>query len=449
MEFTPFTVIAGVNAAGKSNLFDALQLLSRIAQTDNLKKAFTEQRGGFIELFTQYEDNNYATLMEFTIEMLVNRRIKDAWGGESDLKYTRLRYELKIERYRKDSGLEDLKVIHEHLDKLNPAKDKWIQRIPEQDRKLWKLKVTGKRAVPYLQTTEENGVPTICALQDGNTVGTKKFTLNNATRTVLSSFDSIDFPHLLAAKEEMKNWQFLQLNPEDLRQPTSKHTGEDTLSPTGKNLAATLYRISQTDSYALVEISRRLNQFLPGFTEVAVIEDNENKQYLIKVKDAEHREFSSRVLSEGTLRILALCILEQDPKHSGLLCFEEPENGVHPFRIDTLLQLLKALASDFTDPDMPLRQIIVNTHSPVLVGNLKSGIDSKNINIWYAEIKTSITNLHGKRMKLRTTEISPVSPDPTSQLELSERQRKLTSIEVEKYLRTLDMESNFQTEHQE
>ena len=30
MEFTPFTVIAGANASGKSNLFDSLTLLSRL-----------------------------------------------------------------------------------------------------------------------------------------------------------------------------------------------------------------------------------------------------------------------------------------------------------------------------------------------------------------------------------------------------------------------------------
>lgn len=43
MIFTPLTVVAGVNASGKSNLFDALHLLSRLAETD-LKTAFSEQR---------------------------------------------------------------------------------------------------------------------------------------------------------------------------------------------------------------------------------------------------------------------------------------------------------------------------------------------------------------------------------------------------------------------
>lgn len=149
-----------------------------------------------------------------------------------------------------------------------------------------------------------------------------------------------------------------------------KRSGGDTITPSGKNLAATLYRIQPVDSYSLVEISRKLNSFLPSFTAVSVIEDNENKQYLIKLKDADNKEFSSGVLSEGTLRILALCILEQDDKHTGLLCFEEPENGIHPFRIKAMTELLKNLSIHFNDADLPLRQVIVNTHSPVLVGNM-------------------------------------------------------------------------------
>jgi len=51
MEFSPFTVIAGLNASGKSNLFDALELLSRLAEY-SLRDAFPERRGTVSELFT-------------------------------------------------------------------------------------------------------------------------------------------------------------------------------------------------------------------------------------------------------------------------------------------------------------------------------------------------------------------------------------------------------------
>lgn len=445
MEFTPFTVIAGANASGKSNLFDALTLLSRLAETDNLKRAFSEQRGEFIELFTQYGDDNYASEMEFVVEILVNKNIKDAWGNDSKLKYTRLRYELSIKRITNSSGIQDLVVSKENLLKLNHQEDIWVSSIiPKKSLEFWRPKVgTGKRGIPYIETVNENNLDIIQVPQDGTTGNKRRFPLSNATRTVLSSFDTIDFPHVLAAKEEMKSWKFLQLNPEDLRQATSKNNGEDTISVSGKNLAAALFRIKQNDKYSLKEISRKLNSFLPNFIEVDVLDDNENKQYLIKLKDVDKKEFSSRVLSEGTLRILALCILEFDEKHTGLLCFEEPENGIHPFRIKAMTELLKDLSVDFNEVEIPLRQVIVNTHSPVLVGNMDSWKNDKNVSIWYAQMRTSISNINENRLKINATKISPVIKD-NSLLQLSlifsEQDRKLTLAIVNDYLQTAQFE---------
>lgn len=439
MEFTPFTVIAGANASGKSNLFDALKLLSRLAESDNLKKAFREQRGEFLELFTQYSEKYYATEMSFRVEMLVNSKIRDAWGNEGTLKYTRLRYELKIKRFTNSSGIEDLAVTYERLENLRHNEDKWIKVIPKSDLEHWRPKVeTGKRGIPYIQTVDENGIPTVQVPQDGTTGNKRRFPLNGASRTVLSSFDTIDFPHVLAAKEEMRNWKFLELNPEDLRQPTNKNTGEDMLSQSGKNLAAVLYRIKQEDNYTLKEISRKLQAFLPNFIEVEVLDDIENKQYLIKIKDKDKKEYTSRVLSEGTLRILALCILDYDSKHTGLLCFEEPENGVHPIRIESMAKLLRDLSIDFTNPDSSLRQVIVNTHSPVLLSNIYYWQNDNNVSIWYAEMRNRVTEVQNERVSISVTSILKVVKDDSIQLALSfsEQDIKLTSSNVKKYLET-------------
>jgi hypothetical protein len=56
-----------------------------------------------------------------------------------------------------------------------------------------------------------------------------------------------------------------------------------------------------------------------------------------------------------------------------LLCLEEPENGIHPERVPAMLQLLRAIAVDPTGAvgaENPLRQVIVNTHSPGVVGQV-------------------------------------------------------------------------------
>ncbi len=440
MEFTPLTLVAGTNASGKSNLFDALMLLAKLAETDSIKKAFIGQRGDFLEMFTQYGQGRYAREMEFDIEMLVNKNIKDAWGNDATLKYTRLRYQLKIRRYTNSLGMEDIEVAHEHLENLKHQEDDWIKIIPSETRENWRPKIaSGRRGVPYINTETENGISTVEVPQDGKQGNKRRFPLKNASRTVLSSFDTVDFPHVLAAREEMRSWKFLQLNPGDLRKPTDKSRGEDVISQSGENLAAALYRISLSDPIVLTEISRKLQSFIPNFIEVQIVDDTENKQFLIKLLDRDGKSYSSRVLSEGTLRVLALCILEHDEKHTGLLCFEEPENGIHPFRIASMAELLKSLSNDFTDEEMPLRQVIVNTHSPKLVRQFMEWEDDPKVSTWYAEIGLRVTDIEGERMKISVSSMCPVGkPQPQQVMEFSEARRKLTLATVEKYLETTE-----------
>ncbi len=444
MVFTPLTVVAGVNASGKSNLFDALQLLARLAEVD-LKTAFSEQRGHPSELFTQYDEDDYATEMEFIVEMLVNRKVKDNWGGEVDLKYTRLRYQLKIKRESNISGFENLYIVDERLENLKHNEDNWVKNyIPKTVLETWRPKVTGRRAIPYINTEDKSGIATIVVPQDGQAGNKKVFPAKNASQTVLSSINTIDFRHILAAKQEMLSWKFMQLNPEDLREPTRQDMGiRDTITASGKNLAAALFRIKQDDKYNLTAISRDLNNLLPNLTEVNVYDDKANRQFIIKVKGDDGREFSSRVLSEGTLRLLTLCVLQYDRQHTGLLCFEEPENGIHPFRIEAMARLLKELTVDFEDTEMPLRQVIVNTHSPVLVSQLINWQDDKNVSIWLSQLTTIISTIEGKRIKMKSSNFHPVIKDNKKQLTLfySENEAKLTLSEVVEYLKTADAES--------
>jgi predicted ATPase len=127
IELSPLVIIAGANGSGKSNLFDAILLLSRLAETD-LKSAFQEQRGEARELFTQYPDGNYANQMRFVVEVLVDKKVKDSWGGEQKLKYTRLKYTLEISRDKDKRGLNKLYINKEELLPVKKADDDWCKR---------------------------------------------------------------------------------------------------------------------------------------------------------------------------------------------------------------------------------------------------------------------------------------------------------------------------------
>ncbi len=443
--FTPLTVIAGVNASGKSNLFDAFHLLSRLAETD-LKTAFSEQRGNPDELFTQYSDDEFAKEMKFTVEMLVNRKIRDNWGGEVELNNTRLRYRLNIARSNNGYGFQALKITQESLEKIKPEEDIWgKEKLPKQARGLWKTLKAGGSREPFIKTETEGDTLAIKIRQDGGHGG-KATPAYAASQTVLGGVNSVDFRHAFAVKEEMRNWQFLQLNPEDLREPTRQDAAlKDEITSSGKNLAAALFRIKQDDPYSLREISRKLNSFLPGFTEVDVYDDSANRQYLIKLKGEDGKWFSSRVLSEGTLRLLALCVLEYDMKYTGLLCFEEPENGIHPFRIKAMAQLLKSLSATFDEEDDLLRQIVVNTHSPVLLSELVQWKKDSNVSVWLSRQNTLITEIEGTKMKLKVTRVSPIikESDNGRQLMLpftNSREQKFTLTETADYLKTAETE---------
>jgi predicted ATPase len=437
MDFAPLTVIAGVNASGKSNLFDAMQLLTRIVEND-LKTSFSEQRGNANELFTRYAKGENAREMSFKVELLTDKSIQDKFGGEAQLKYTRLRYEIKIGRTTNARGMEDLVILTESLNPIRPDKDLWAKTyLPAKFSERWRPKVkTGKRGVAYIDTDNDR----VNLRQDGKGGIKREFPRNNINQAIISVVNSIDFPHALAAKEEMKSWRFLQLNPEDLRQP-SDYLAKDSISHTGQNLAAVLSRIKNSDSAAMRSITRRLNALLPGIVNVDVIDDKVGKQFIIEIKTEDGRAFTSRVLSEGTLRLLTLCVFLYDPLHHGLLCFEEPENGVHPARIKTTADLLLDLAAHFEDDTDELRQVIVNTHSPILVGEFFQSKDKRVYAVWLSQLVTRINTAADGKQKIQVTKMLPVDKGGAQlSVDFTENERRLTLAKVAAYLQNSELE---------
>jgi predicted ATPase len=103
---------------------------------------------------------------------------------------------------------------------------------------------------------------------------------------------------------------------------------------------------------------------------VSVERDERRELLTVQVETRDGTTFPSPSLSDGSLRFLALAVLEADPEARWVVCLEEPENGVHPERLPAMLRLLQDIATDPSLPvaeDNPLRQVLVNTHSPTVV----------------------------------------------------------------------------------
>lgn len=424
LDLNPFQVIMGPNGVGKSNLFDAMRLLARLTEND-LWTAFQAGRGEVDELFSLRPGSAPLTQMCFTLELLTEPVAADQWGRSESLKDTRLRYELTVGRDVDAKGQEQLRVTHESLERILVGEDEWLDRHPEAKGARF---LHSRRGTPFISTEKKKGVTTIALHQDARKGRRRLLPAQSMERTALGSVNTTEFPHVFAAREEMRQWRFLQLNPEVLREPDSTR-GPATLAPNGDNLARTLARIDREEKFALNDISRDVSNLVPGLLNIEVEEDKTRQLYVVYANTEDGR-FSSRTLSDGTLRLLALITLAHDPQYGGVLCFEEPENGVHPFRVAQLVELLRGLTTDLTDEDQAgwsLRQLLINTHSPLLMAQLD------DTELLFAYMPTHIDPSE-EGAATRVTRIIPVHreliPDPD--------ERFFTTQQVERYMRSGD-----------
>jgi predicted ATPase len=126
----------------------------------------------------------------------------------------------------------------------------------------------------------------------------------------------------------------------------------------GEDIAPFLYRLRAENSKHFDAARRTLRSLVPNVEDLTVDLDKRRGTLDIQVRQS-GIDFSSRIVSEGTLRVLALCAIAVNPWSGSLLAFEEPENGVHPRRLELIAQLLSSLAIERG------KQLIVTTHSPL------------------------------------------------------------------------------------
>jgi hypothetical protein len=281
-----------------------------------------------------------------------------------------------------------IEIVHEELSPIRRAEAQAHLRF-DHDAKGWrKSVVTGapraRQGGPYISTKEPaspNEPRTIKVHQDQGAEPIKDKTgkgrarevlASALPRTIISSAQAAESPTALCARREMQSWILLQLEPAELRQHDD-FSSPTQMTSTGLHLPATLYRLaSEGDEDAVYcRVANRLSELIGDVKKICVNRDEKHETLTLCLSGADRTEHAARALSDGTLRFLALTVLELDSDASGLICLEEPENGIHPNRIPAILRLLQDIATDSEEPvglENPLRQVIINTHSPMVVG---------------------------------------------------------------------------------
>lgn len=384
-DFGPHTCIAGPNGVGKSNLFDAIEFLSLLARfplmeaAQHIRRSDSDTAGDVRDLFWT-DGRQRVSEMRFGVEMTVPRNVRDAFGREAEASITFLRYELTL-GYRAPSDLDvegHLVLRHESLRHINRKDAHDHLRFPHRKATFRDAIVLGsRRGGAFISTiTDDDGRLVTRVHADGSRRGpARPSPTENAPMTVVGTTTLASDPTILAAKREFESWRMLALEPSAMRAP------DDFQSPAilgvrGDHLAATLYRLATRKKgqppdpeQVYSRVARRLGDLVP-VDALRVDRDDTRRLLTLMLRLRRGPELAAKSLSDGTLRFLALCLIEADSDATGLLCMEEPENGVHPARLGAMVELVRDLAVDPMDqpgPDNPLRQVIVNTHSPQFV----------------------------------------------------------------------------------
>ncbi|WP_437588648.1 AAA family ATPase [Sorangium sp. So ce1000] len=382
VQLGPFTCIAGPNGVGKSNVFDVIAFLSALAGKPLLEAALDvrggagrmgDVRGLFRRVGTQSADT-----LHLGADMIIPEKGEDQLGQVAEASITYLRYELDL-RYRTElparpnGGLE---VVQEKLTHLNLTDARKLLGFPSSPT-FRESCIKGRRTSPYIST--KDGFVLLHADSKGGKGGgnPRKVRAADLPRTVLSTAENAT-EHRTAtlARREMLSWTQLHLEPSALRAPDD-FTAPGVIGHNGGHLPAVLYRLAREEGAPIgVEpavysrVANELSRLVEQVRSVHVDADEKRQLLSIVMTDRHGTPHLASSLSDGTLRFLALAIMREEAHPRALLCLEEPENGMHPSRIPAMLGVLKDLAVD-TDlavgADNPLRQVMINTHSPSVV----------------------------------------------------------------------------------
>jgi predicted ATPase len=154
--------------------------------------------------------------------------------------------------------------------------------------------------------------------------------------------------------------QTLTLNSHIIRQPSPPGLGRR-FQPDGSNLPWVIAALRE-DARRFSAWLEHVRTALEDVRDIDTIERPEDKHRYLTVEYTNGAKVPSWLVSDGTLRLLALTIPAYLQELKGTFLIEEPENGIHPRAIETVLQSLSSIYHG---------QALIATHSPVALNMLE------------------------------------------------------------------------------
>ena len=168
-------------------------------------------------------------------------------------------------------------------------------------------------------------------------------------------------------EKALAGFRVFSFDPKALATPVQTHRKAE-LGEDGSNLASVLNALSGREPERFGALNKELQRWLPEFDQILFDFPGDGvTEFLLRTRVG-HYKYRANDLSHGTLFTLAYLTLAYLPLPPAIVCFEEPDRGIHPRLLSEIRDGMYRLAypENFGEKRQPV-QVIATTHSPYLL----------------------------------------------------------------------------------
>ncbi|MCB2262004.1 MAG: AAA family ATPase [Candidatus Thiosymbion ectosymbiont of Robbea hypermnestra] len=344
LPLAPLTLLIGANASGKSNAIEGLRFLSWLAEgrrLDDLMKAVQAGdqgvRGTIRDLVYQAADDGQGP--------------GDTFGFDYEMFETGAKVPLQL-RIRLQMTAEGMRVISEVI-------KAFVESVPLYEIVGPTGEFDHQVSVYYDHFGDGERPQLLC--NDQQAIFTQ---LDTPARFGSGRAQELIPGAILELRRFLEQILFLDPSPRAMRQYS--FIVEKTLKDDGSNLSSVLY-----DLCTVKDQKDRVLDFIRSLPEQDIRDidfiETPRREVMLTLSESFGDRAQIRdagILSDGTLRVLAVAAALLSAPEGSLVVIEEIDNGVHPSRVGALLENIQSVAQERGIG------VLVTTHNPALLDAL-------------------------------------------------------------------------------